>query len=479
MKATPRMGIMIVNCENSDFCSYTWDAKDCYFDIAGESNYKCHYNLFVKYCENCIDNTFVYNSQQCYESIFCYECFDLQYCEYAETCNNCFYCYDIKSCSECILCTNLRWKKYHIFNKEYPKDQYEQIKKNLLENRDKALWEFLKAKQWAVHRDMYNIQSENCTGNNIHNSKACHNCYNIKECEECDYLFDVLHAKHCQDMNYSLYDPEWSYEMMSTLSMKSSAFCTGGTTYSRNMFYVDQCHNSEDCFWCIALNHGKNCILNKAYSEAEYQQNVAKLIDHMTATWEWGEFFPIWLSPHAYNETIAQEYMPLSEELGIRNQELEALWARWKQDELPPWQGHRLWGKLSEVSSGSKRGRSEAEGGFSSYQPLPISQYKEQNVWPETAQKNIDECLAWVLICETTWRQFKLIKPELAFYIQNQVPLPSTCPDARHLERMSRRNKRSLHDRTCDKCWVEVHSTYEQSREEKVYCENCYEKVIY
>lgn len=32
----------------------------------------------------------------------------------------------------------------------------------------------------------------------------------------------------------------------------------------------------------------------------------------MTSTGEWGEFFPHTLSPFGYNESIAQEYRPLS-----------------------------------------------------------------------------------------------------------------------------------------------------------------------
>jgi len=34
----------------------------------------------------------------------------------------------------------------------------------------------------------------------------------------------------------------------------------------------------------------------------------------MRSTGEWGEFFPHELSPFGYNETVAQEYFPLTEE---------------------------------------------------------------------------------------------------------------------------------------------------------------------
>ena len=33
----------------------------------------------------------------------------------------------------------------------------------------------------------------------------------------------------------------------------------------------------------------------------------------MRSTGEWGEFFPHELSPFGYNETVAQEYFPMTE----------------------------------------------------------------------------------------------------------------------------------------------------------------------
>jgi hypothetical protein len=38
------------------------------------------------------------------------------------------------------------------------------------------------------------------------------------------------------------------------------------------------------------------------------------LLAHMQQTKEWGEFFPIALSPICYNESPAQTYFPMSKE---------------------------------------------------------------------------------------------------------------------------------------------------------------------
>jgi len=53
------------------------------------------------------------------------------------------------------------------------------------------------------------------------------------------------------------------------------------------------------------------------------------------------------------------------------------------------------------------------------YTPLPIREYDERVVGFETAQKNIDAVLAGTIRCEVTKKPFKIIKQELAFYIEN------------------------------------------------------------
>jgi hypothetical protein len=66
-----------------------------------------------------------------------------------------------------------------------------------------------------------------------------------------------------------------------------------------NVFYCDNSlNNSHHCFGCVSLRGNVSyCILNKQYSKEEYEALVPKIIEHMTKTGEWGEFFPSSLSP--------------------------------------------------------------------------------------------------------------------------------------------------------------------------------------
>ncbi|MCB9806736.1 hypothetical protein H6768_02390 [Candidatus Peribacteria bacterium] len=84
----------------------------------------------------------------------------------------------------------------------------------------------------------------------------------------------------------------------------------------------------------------------------------------MQSTGEWGEFFPLTLSPFGYNETVAQDYFPISEK------EAQKKGYKWKSDD--------------EISS--------YHGEY--YTPLNIEAYDEKKVGYEVAQKNIDACLS-------------------------------------------------------------------------------------
>jgi hypothetical protein len=52
--------------------------------------------------------------------------------------------------------------------------------------------------------------------------------------------------------------------------------------------------------------------LNKQYTKEEYEKLLPKIIAHMKKTGEWGEFFPISISPFNYEETPAMDYYPLT-----------------------------------------------------------------------------------------------------------------------------------------------------------------------
>ena len=76
----------------------------------------------------------------------------------------------------------------------------------------------------------------------------------------------------------------------------------------------------------FSLNNKNNVILNKVYTEKEFQKLREEIIKQMSSMpyldkvgrrYEYGEFFPIELSPFTYNETLVQEFFPITKEVAL------------------------------------------------------------------------------------------------------------------------------------------------------------------
>ncbi|HBA45322.1 TPA: hypothetical protein DEG21_01580 [Patescibacteria group bacterium] len=98
---------------------------------------------------------------------------------------------------------------------------------------------------------------------------------------------------------------------------------------------------------------------------------------------------------------------------------------------------------------------------------------------PDDITQIPDDILNRAIECEITNKLFRIIKQELDFYRKHSLPIPRRHPDQRHLDRMNLRNPKKLYDRKCDKCGVDMMTTYSPERPEIVYCESCYNKEAY
>jgi len=164
------------------------------------------------------------------------------------------------------------------------------------------------------------------------------------------------------------------------------------------------------------------------------------LLEHMRETNEWGEFYDVTMSPFGYNQTMAYEYFPITQN------ETESRGWKWKENEQ----------KTPDVAK-----------------IIPAEQL------PDSLESIPDDVLNWAIKCKNTKKPFKIIKQELDFYRQMELPMPRLHPDERHRQRMKLKNPRKLWKRECDKCQKEIQTTYAPERPEKVYCEECYLKEVY
>ncbi|MBI5411950.1 hypothetical protein HZA43_02100 [Candidatus Peregrinibacteria bacterium] len=439
-KVVPRPALSATNSENSDYCNFVFDSRNCYLS---HNSYYCDSLLYCYWSMNtkdCIDCNYCFKCERCFECSDCNHSYNCNHSILSHNCSDSAYLYDCRGCSYCFGCVGLRQKSYYIFNQQLTKEEYEiRIKQFDLNNlrHAKAVEERMEALE-IKHPHLYSIQekTEECTGDYIFESKNCQSCFQIYRSQDCMYVQDA-ETKDALDC----YHPGWNqatYECYSPVRQTSTAFCSLCWDGSDN-FYSDNCHSCSYCFGCIGLRHKKYCILNKQYSKEKYKRTMARIVARMKETKEWGEFFPVTLSPFAYNESMAQEYYPLSK---------------------------------TEVQ---KRGWAWRD-------PAPFTPGNSSISWdkiPQAIQEVPDTILNEVLSCTVCKKSYKIIQQEFQFYRQNQVAIPRECPECRYKRRAALHNARKLYSRACAKCSSQIQTTYSTDRPEIVYCEHCYLKTVY
>jgi hypothetical protein len=209
---------------------------------------------------------------------------------------------------------------------------------------------------------------------------------------------------------------------------------------SQHVLYSLFTSTSKHIFGCVGLRRSKYCILNKQYTQEEYERLVPKIIARMRQDGEWGEFLPIQSSLFAYNETVANDYFPVTQ------QEAVSRGWRWKaQDEALP--------DVKRI--------------------IPAEQL------PDSIDDIPDDILNWAIRCPVSQRPFKMTGQELAYCRNRRIPVPREHPDVRYRSRMALQNPHKLWDRQCSNCQQTTATSYPPDQPGIVYCEACYLKEVY
>ncbi|MFA6550430.1 MAG: hypothetical protein WCT36_03695, partial [Candidatus Gracilibacteria bacterium] len=326
-------------------------------------------------------------------------------------------------------------KKYYIRNKQATKEEYEKIRAELsdaknMENARKEFIEFIKS---AERKYCTILNCEISTGDHLISCKNTKNSFYGFKCKDLKFAYDFGEMKDCYDI-YEPWQGELQYETHGVNESYGMRFVHVAWR-NNDLSYCDSCFNAQYLFGCNGIHNQKYCILNKQYTKEEYEELTGKIIDHMLKTNEYGEFFPINLTPFPYNESVAQEYYPLTREQAISKG------FKWREKDAREYQ------KQTCV--------------------LPID---IKSVPPAITNE--------LLACEKCGKNYKIVPQELEYYKKMNLPVPRKCFDCRHMERMALRNPRQIWARKCDKCSTKLESSYAPNRPEKIYCEKCFVDFI-
>ena len=434
--AVPKLAIINAKSENAEYTNYSGEERNCYMVVGGWMSEDCYHSYRVFYCKDIVDCYDLYKCERCYE---CIECNNLHGCLYCHNCINSFdlvWCKNCIGCRNCYGCINLKNKEYCIFNVQYTKEEYQEKMKDIATHPDQADALFRKLQLSVPHQDLHVVNCERSQGDQLINCKNCKDCYTVKNAEDCRFLRIADGSKDCYDCNFC--DHCELQVNCANLEQNYEAFCCSLLWYSKSCLYSMYCINSHHLFGCSGMKNNSYCILNKQYSEEEYNQLVPKIVTHMKTAGEWGKFFPIEDSIFGYNETVAHDYFPLSKK--------EVLGRGWK------------WHEEDEAAKG----------------------YMGPKIEVPSSIEDIDDTITTnILTCDITSKPYKIIPQELEFYRSMNIALPRKCPGQRHRERLARINPRQLFDRTCAQCQKEIRTTYAPDRPEIVYCKECFLTSVY
>lgn len=456
LSKVPRMDMIIVNSENSDYAPYSVNSKNCYMCVSSNYSEDVYYSYQTNFSRDSLDCLLCNNCELCYESVYGV---NLYHCMWTVNCresSDLFFCRDCQGCQKCIGCANLKNKNLYAFNKQVSEAEYESLVKLLTDRKNikKMRMSFDETSLKFPYRANYNINCEDVSGDHLRDCKNSENCFDAGGLEDCKYVYVLPKGgKDIYDGHYSQ-NSELVYDCVSAVNDYDCKWVIH-TWDVKNSMYCDECYYSDNLFGCIGLRRKKFCILNKQYSEQEYKELLPRIIDHMKGpsprgegasgfataerselkNSEFGEFFPIEISPFCYNESLAGENSPLTKEQVIAKN------LKWKEKDSKEYKP-------------------------ASYQPVDnIGEVK-------------DDILNEILACKDCGKNYRVILQELRFYRKNKLLVPVKCQDCRYKERMKFRNPFKLFQRNCAKCGMKIETTYEPVRPEIVYCEKCYLEAL-
>ena len=457
-KKVPRLYAMVTDCVNSEYVNGAAYNKNCYLIFASDHNEDSFYSHSIFYCKNIFD---CLGMRYCELSAECIDCEKVSNCFYSQDCAesyNLYFCKNCVNCSDCIGSVNLRNKSYCIFNKQYSRDEYfSKLREMELGSFSNLYSTVEKAKEFSFKfpvKYFHGKNNKDSTGDYMIHSKNSDHVFDVQDIENSKYLYIVNKVKDSYDGYAVVENVELNLEIISHNS-SFSKFCLSYWSGSHGT-YADTCENCTNIFGCIGLRNKKYCILNKQYTKEEYEILVLKVITHMqempyqgknNRIYRYGEFFPIELSPFAYNETVAQEFFPLS-----KNQVEKE---------------NYIW-----VDPESKKYTTTIQN-----DQIP----DDINKTDEIICEEVINCAHQGKCNDQCITAFKITLTEYQFYKKKNLPLPRLCFNCRHYGRMEMRNPLKLWHRKCMKegCTNEFETSYAPDRPEIVYCEKCYNAEVY
>lgn len=445
LKQVPKINLGIASADgpnlNSEYVNMASGCKNCYLVFNTSPAEELLYSRGVRKGLDSSDIYFGINIERCYEGINVQNSSGVIYGQNVNTCVDSMFLLNCSGLTNCFGCVNLKNKSNCFLNEQLSREEY--LKKiNELKGSYKKMEEarlsFIELTKKTPRRINNNFKNANSTGDYITECKNTKYSFEVSKAENCRYLFS---SKNIRDSIGTIGYGTNSEQLLECVATGYSSNVIGSywAENSSNIMYSFDIRNCHDCIGCDALKNGKNSIFNKEYSKEEYEELKNHIVSELTEKGIHGIIMPTEIAPFGYNETVAQDNLPLTKEEAI------ASGFRWEDD--------------IQMTTGRETLRPEEI--------------------PDQIKDVADSICKEVLICTDCDRNYKITEQELLFYRKMFLPIPRKCFFCRHKDRVRRRGSFKFFSRNCDKCNKETYTNVTKEIAPIMYCEKCYQMEVY
>lgn len=468
LKVVPRLNLMYIRQNTGcEFANLVADVKNAYLSysiVVGENIYYCR---SVDASRDTFDSLNCKELERSYQNIDSSHNYESAFMVRSRDCVQSRFLFDCVNAQNCFMSSNLRSSQFIFRNQQLSKEQYEaelaKINFGSISELRKLHAEFQQLMNSSLHKFANSVKAVASTGDNILNVKNAVRAFDSYDCENIRYGIRMFKCKECYDVMGSA-GGEFMYETVGCgMGCQMTMFDMYGDAM-QNVQYSDWCPLSTNLFGCTALRKKSYCIFNKQYSKEEFQALFAKIVEQMKnvaytdkagRVYKYGEFFPIEMGTFAYNESMAQEYFPLTKEEAIEQG------FAWRDPEPPT---HK-----ATITS---------------------------DQLPDNIEDVKDDILKEIIECGNCKRAYRIVPAEIAFLRTMKLALPERCPECRYRARFAVRMPLKLWKRQCmcdykirqnsakhthhssGLCPNTLETPYAPERPETIYCEACYQAEI-
>jgi len=425
---------------NSEYTNMAGGMKNCYMVFNGGEGEDIIYCRGIRIARETGDCYFGEHIERSYESINIFRSNGIIFGRNISDSVDSAFVLNCAGIINCFGCINLRNKSNCFFNEQLSKEKYKEQVSKIMGSYEKTENFKKQYKEFCLrfpYKENNNLKTKNSNGDFLLECKNVQNSFEVTGAEDSKNLFSSRSANNSNGIIGYGYKSELLLECVATgySSNVIGSFTVGN---SQNILYSSGLKNCHDCIGCSGLKNAEYCILNKQYTKEEYEKLKEHIIKELTEKGLHGLMMPSEIAPFAYNETIAQDNMPLTKEEAL------AQGFRWEDD-------------------------------------IQMTKGKE-TLLPENIPDHIrdikDEITKEVLKCISCERNYKITEQELLFYRKMILPIPRQCFFCRHRDRIKRRGPFKFFIRQCSNCGKDTNTNLTEEVAPIIYCEKCYQQEV-